>query len=658
MKSILFCLVLIGLLSLLSPPAALGRASQAGSKAASPPDPAQTGPNLTLQVEPYFHGQFKYGEWLPLRVTLANDGAPFVGQVRVETQALTSNAWVTPVELPTGARKQLTVYTLPPSFVQTLRVRVMSGNQEVARQNATVRVQPNSTYLVGVLASPAETFNALNGIMLKTETARPVHPLTLTLADLPDRPEGLRVLDALIISNVDTSALPPEAARALQSWVAEGGRLILGGGASASRTLAGLPDALVGNLRPLARTIELADLEGLSRFAGQEVRVPGLFVVTPAASGRPLIEQDGLALLVEQRVGQGFVTYSALDLASSPFDAWAGAPRFWETILWPGSEYPPNAPPDVSPRLIRRRFVAQTLYNLPVLALPSLNVLAVLLSAYIILVGPINYLVLRRVHKLDWGWLSIPGLTLLFAAGAFGVSHQLRGSDIIINQLSILNLYANGTAAPLETLIGVFSPVRESFTLELDARGLVNPILNPGDPFGRDDTLNSSIEIVAGDPTQVRGVQINQGALQTLAVESLAPENWRVEAILTEQGGRVRGTIINRLHETLQDAILVNDDRYIHVGDLPPNRMHNLDNFWQMYGGPVSVLVSGASESQARRHILDNYFGLLNGPPQPPRRPLLLGWLASSPLAVRIRGTNAARQEMTLVLVFIDLREM
>ena len=52
--------------------------------------------------------------------------------------------------------------------------------------------------------------------------------------------------------------------------------------------------------------------------------------------------------------------------------------------------------------------MALALQNLPVLALPSLNILAVLLGVYIVFVGPVNYLVLRRLKKLDWGWVTIP----------------------------------------------------------------------------------------------------------------------------------------------------------------------------------------------------------------------------------------------------------
>jgi hypothetical protein len=46
----------------------------------------------------------------------------------------------------------------------------------------------------------------------------------------------------LILNDVDTTALSGEQRQALETWVAHGGHLIVGGGAGAARTVAGLAD--------------------------------------------------------------------------------------------------------------------------------------------------------------------------------------------------------------------------------------------------------------------------------------------------------------------------------------------------------------------------------------------------------------------------------
>ena len=43
-----------------------------------------------------------------------------------------------------------------------------------------------------------------------------------------------------------------------------------------------------------------------------------------------------------------------------------------------------------------------------------------LLGAYILLIGPINYLVLRRLDRREWAWVTMPVLIVVFAVGAYG----------------------------------------------------------------------------------------------------------------------------------------------------------------------------------------------------------------------------------------------
>ncbi|MCC7163346.1 MAG: hypothetical protein IT331_12700 [Anaerolineae bacterium] len=616
---------------------------------------AQTG-GITLQVEPFFSGHYKFGEWLPLRVTVTNPGAPVSAQVRVEmSETGGRTSWVVPVDLPTGAQKQFILYVLPTSFAQVARARLVSGTQELARENVPLTLHPNTDYLIGVIAPRTEPFNAANVIELEGQLSRTTRVLPMGLGDLPDRPEGLRVLDALVLSDVDTSALSPAQTRVLTNWVQNGGRLILGGGASAARTLAGLPQELAGEFRSTQGVTELESLEALAAFGDSPVRVEGPFAAALTTGGETVVAQGDQVLVSEKQLGEGRVTYSALDLAASPFDAWAGAPHFWKSILTPGSAYPMNFPPDVSASLIRSRYMAMALQNLPVLALPSLNVLAALLTVYIVLVGPVNYLVLRRLKKLDWGWATIPFLTFLFAVGAFGVSSQLRGSDVILSQVSIIDFAPDGKPSRMESVVGLFSPTRGSFALEIPDGSLVIPMSNAFDPFSTQTNVGSNLEIVETNPLEVRGINLNQGALQAFAIQSPVPEDWRIESDLRIEGERVRGTLVNRSTMPLTDVYLVNGELYVRLGALSPNVPLTLDHAWERSQGAQPMLINGsAPENEVQRQILSARFDYWSGSPQTPRSVMLMGWAASSPLDVRVQDMTAARQVNSLVLM--DLR--
>ncbi len=634
---------------------------------------------VTMQVEPHFGGHFKFGEWLPLRVTLNNDGPPLRTEVRADTtQAGGQTTYIAPIELPSGAYKRITLYVQPPSFAQAIRVRLVDDSGELASESVPVSVERNVNYVVGVIAPRAEPFAVLAGLTLNPAAtdqavppkgvgqplARPVKTLPIPLSDIPERPEGLRSLDALVISGVDTSDLSLAQRHTLQIWVEQGGRLILGGGASAARSLAGLPDEWAKDFRATSSTSDVSSLNALSAFAGQDVRVPGPFVVTwPASSPvlRTLIEQDGYALLVERRVGEGYVNYVALDLAGSPFDAWAGTLRFWEKLLTPGSAYPLNAPPDVSPRAMRANTLSYALQSLPTLELPSINWLSGLLAVYIVLVGPVNYLVLRRAGKLAWGWLSIPALTLLFSIGAFLFGFSVRGGDVIINKISFITFSARA-AAPMQTFVGIFSPERTAYTLNVPGRALIAPLVLEGSPWGKGNALAyAGAEIVQGEPAQARGVQVSQWAMQGFQTESPVPDGWRIESSLSLEGDRVRGTLVNHTSELIADAVIVNGTRFARLSDLSPGQSQMLDQALQQSSGPFPYFLfmdsfrnvgpTGPSrEVQVRQQLLSGYYQSTGGPPQPPIRPTLIGWMRASPLDVQVMGVRWATQQMSLVI--------
>jgi hypothetical protein len=633
---------------------------------------------VTLKVEPYFYGHFKFGEWLPLHVTLTNDGPPVRAEVRADaTQSGGHTTYSVPVELPTGARKRLTLYVQPPSFAQAIRVRLMDGDRELASQTAILTVERNANYLIGLIAPRLEAFAVLGGLTLNPSaqniapSQRPVIRIPMSVSDIPDRVEGLRPLDAIVLSDVDTSELTPDQAQALQAWVEQGGRLILGGGASAARTLGGLPEALVKDWRSTTGSSEVASLEALGQFGGNDVRVSGPFVVTWPAAGYTLISQDEHTLLAEKRLGEGFVNYAALDLSGSPFDAWAGASRFWEKLLTPGSAYPVGAPTDVSPRVMRSNSIYYALQNLPALELPAIRPLAGLLIVYIFLIGPINYLALRRLRKLEWGWLSIFGLTLVFSAGAFALGSSLRGGDVILNEISVLN-FDTQSAAPVQSYLGIFSPERNAYTLNVAGRALVAPIAAEGDPFGpwgAGGAANyAAVDIVQGEPTQVRGVQVNQGAMQAFRIETPLPDDWRIESDLTLDGDRVRGTLLNRTSESIVDAVIVYNNRYMKVADLPPGQAQTIDQLWYPAPGapfPYFLLENALStagpagpsrEFQTRQQILQSQYQSFSGSPQPPPYPTLIGWMRASPLDVQVDGVPSASQQTSLVIATLKMQ--
>ena len=392
-----------------------------------------------------------------------------------------------PVELPAVSHKRLPVYVLANNFSRQLDVSFVADGQALASTKVAVNPQVNLSYFAGLVAPERGALSLIDATALPGMT-RPKVLVDLPLQDLPERYQALRSFDLLVLNGVDTSTFTPEQIAALETWVNQGGRLVVGGGASAARTLSGLPASLLPFI--FERIEELGSLSSLEDFIAGDgaeprpVRVPGPFPVAvgEAQDGRVLAEQDGAPLVLEWRIGNGYVNFVALDLNASPFDAWNGTIPFWERLLAPNSAYPDWMPVDVSARQQLAGNMPYTLTNLPMLDLPSARGLAALLGLYILLVGPVNYFLLRWQKRLHLAWVTIPTVTLIFSAAAFGLGYALHGTDLFLNKIAIIQPEASGKAR-VDSFVGLFSPAQSAYELEVQGGGLLSPLSPYYDPW-------------------------------------------------------------------------------------------------------------------------------------------------------------------------------
>ena len=638
---------------------------------------------LTVEAEAGLGGHFKFGEWLPVWVELENVGADRIVEVQVRVVGTWGGTtFATPVSLPTGSRKRVPVYVLPNNYSRALEVHVVEGSELLLKRQVDVHSHLNMDYLVGMAAPERGALALVSNAELKG-VERKVVLIDLTLEHLPGRAEALQSLDCLILNDVDTSSLTPEQREALETWVRQGGRLVLGGGAGATRVASGIPADLLP-FRP-DRLVELEALPGLERYVtGQPVRVPGPFVAAAGEvqGGRTLAAQDGLVLLQEQNVGQGHVDAIALDLAASPFDAWAGAIPFWGQVILTGAAYASGLPPDMSARQMVSGQMSYALSNLPSLALPSVKWLALLLGVYIVLVGPANYFLLRWRGKLHWAWVTIPAITALFSAGAFGLGYAMRGTDLILNKVAIVAMQPDGTARA-NTYVGLFSPAQRSYEIEVDGAGLLSPLNPEADPFassgsgGRPETV-----FVQGTPARVRGLAVNQWSMQTFMSEDVWSDAGRIEAEIELVEEALVGTVRNGTPYHLKDVVVVLGTQFVRLGDLEQGKEASvsLDVSKRMenaFGPPLGYRLfeeqlqqtgpgGPPREVQFKQTVLDGIFtsgGKFSASVQRPGAATLgggasglfvLGWFSEAPPEVLVGGRKPAVQTMALLLAPID----
>jgi hypothetical protein len=91
---------------------------------------------------------------------------------------------------------------------------------------------------------------------------------------------------------------------------------------------------------------------------------------------------------------------------------------------------------------------------------PRLRWVLIWLAAYTLTIGALNFAVLRLLHRLEFGWISMCGLALLFAAGFYFSSASRRPKSFRLDNLATYYLDARSSLAAADYNLRISSPER------------------------------------------------------------------------------------------------------------------------------------------------------------------------------------------------------
>lgn len=295
------------------------------------------------------------------------------------------------------------------------------------------------------------------------------------IADLPGSYLGYHSANLVVVSDLTQTPLTTPQADALRRHVMGGGAMLVLGGPGAAATFAGpLGELLPG--RPLA----LADRASVAPYVqalGLAAKAPaGAFTLLPIepTTGEVLARTaGGEAFLWRRRYGLGYVLYTSLDLTGPPVRGWEREWEVWVRLLagylpavaplrlCPGASFPSDtSPPDLHP--------------------PGRGFVVWFLVAYVVIVGPVNFGLLRLFDRSEWLWYTTPGLVLSFFGATFVIAFATGGATVV-RQLTVIRAEAGSPDAVFTTFVRVFTPQGQSVRLTVgDPEGVIRPFVVRG----------------------------------------------------------------------------------------------------------------------------------------------------------------------------------
>jgi len=508
--------------------------------------PVNAASSIQIEARALVGGRYAVGGWMGISVTLVNDGEPTEGTLAATTE---SGAVQRFVEMPAGARKVVMLYLQPEAFQRqvTVQYREPNGTVEVVVETRVLEQASSQFAIVGDGAGTLRPqLSAGDGVGTPA-------PLSLALADLPERSEPLEGLSAIVWAD-DSSALTEAQRRSIERWVANGGQLVIVGGADWQARTTGFADIL-----PLDGITAVDDVPqtSVASWAGADNAAADAATISTGTlrdGARALIRADDGTILASMRpIGGGRVILLGADLATDAYRAWEGSPRLWARLLpTTGAleEFFGGFPPEDA-----QNAMGTALSNLPSLEVPPAELLLVVIVAYILLIGPISYVVLRRIDRRELAWVTAPLLVVVFTACSFGIGSSMKGSDVIVNQISLIRSSGAGGAATVESYAGVFSPERATYDLTVDDDALMAKLRTTG--FDGTPRSASDVIIEQGDPAHLRGLAIGVFGFEAVRADAIVEREPVLATSWRTEGSSLIGTVTNEGTLPVQDVAYV-----------------------------------------------------------------------------------------------------
>lgn len=544
-----------------------------------------------------------------------------------------------------------------------------AGGKKVPITEGADYVEANATSdtLIGVVARDSDT---LNFMPLLNRQGYQFRVLPLSADELPHKMLQLNGLDFLLLNDVASADLSREQVRAIRGWVQQGGALIVAGGAGYGKTAQAFADIV-----PVAPggTAELSSLDAFAAWGeGKPLADSGPVTVSTGElqAGRVLLADSGLIVAASRAYGNGHVIYAAFDPSLAPFADWAGSAALWSRIIDPALSPAMNQAAGAMFGISNRYWeMNNAIKQFPSISQPPFGMLLLFFIIYVLVVGPLLFLVLRKFDRREWAWWLLPIVSVVssIAIYSFGSSGK---SDTLAHSLRVVELAGNGEAIRSADF-GVFSPRGGTVTAAFEADATVVPYLEYG--FSGNVSLDVFEASIAERKTATSTESIwrdvpygslRHGWLQYEPVQGMG------QLAVNVQYSQAQTIGIEVRNETQVDlssvTVLAGNSAYL-VGDLAvgaagtvsvPVASVNVPHMgWYDYGGSVFPYTGGPDEHGRERSMLN---GFMNNQDRVAigRPPVVVGFSKDEDSWFTIGGKQAHTDNLTLWMQPLYLEEL
>ena len=428
-------------------------------------DRAVSSDSLEVKVNVGYDDVYMINRQTPMKVTVYNTGEDFKGTIEVKAYTnmdtiympSTYNKYVKAIDVLSGGAGEYDFIIYPEAASTYINVRILdsNGNIKVSMNKSVTPITPEEIMTAVLTDTKSGNLDYLGNLKIgediynrRNSSYKTNYVSFLNKDTFPEAAEVLNSFSAIIIDDFNSESLSEAQKGALATWTENGGLLIIGTGLNAEKTLNGLYDLF---------NFEFKGYDTTLCFGGAADTA-----VIEAEGSVDTEIQGGKAITKTIDFGNGKIILHLFDLGADPVASLGNKTEYF-------SEFYRNTMPE--------KFSADRNYSyyldsigsvnrLPSIEKSKLMTLLGILAVYIIAVGPVCYLVLRKKDKREKGWIAIPAIAVVFSVVIFGISATSYQKEALINFMSYTDL--DSARPTTQVSVGIRTPEKGDIAVTFD----------------------------------------------------------------------------------------------------------------------------------------------------------------------------------------------
>lgn len=522
---------------------------------------------------------------MPAVVTLENHGVEIVGTlaVNVFVTKTSYNRYEIPVTLPQGAVKRFSLPVRPQSRQPEYTFELLSGGKVIAEATVTPKslVSPETVF-IGTLSHDPQALSYMNIVSGANPSLRSESWLLSALDEesFPETAQALSCFTMLVVDGFDCALLSDAQKAALGEWLQSGGFIIVGGGTQAATNYPFFEQYT--GLRAGALEEKAGVTEALAEYASlRDKPVEGALYVNAVegfGESNVLMETDAPLAFIHA-VGDGRVFTTAFDLGTRPFTGWAGANALWQRIFL-------RADPD---RYVARveaqsiddsydsaRYSAESaLTQMPIDGDGNGTLYLLLLALYFGVTGIGSYLILKKLDRREWMWLTVPVLAMVGV-----LCFVLLGEASVINDpaaTSVTRVSFEDGVMRMTTYLGVSTADERERQVHVKGNAVLTPLTDDYyyDYYDYEENIGFTPKtlrnrFMLGDAMTLGFPDVASWKASYMRIDAAPPDIGSASAELWIEADGVHGIARNDTLLPLRDCGVITSFGFCTLGDMLP----------------------------------------------------------------------------------------